>query len=216
MVLLASTENVSALTLGQADDFEDGTEQNWIWGRTGFGGPINVAGGFDGNYLQTESFGGDEDVPGVRMAIINRSQWTGDYNASGINMISLDAINEGPNFAFEDMAIRLAFSSNSASIGSGRVVTTQSFPVLRDAGWQHLEFDLTQLTAIAGSNVSEVMSSVTEARIISNSQISFIGEREIARLGIDNVTATVPEPSAALLLLAGLAMFGLGRRGRRR
>ncbi len=174
--------------------------------------------------METESFGGD-DAPGSRMAVINREQWTGDFIEAGIDAIHLDALNDGPNFAFEDMTIRLGFSSNSASIGSGRVVTTQGFPIARDAGWQQFQFDMNNLTAISGSSIPEVMSSVTEMRIISAAEPEFIGEQIIARMGIDNITAvstaTVPEPSMGwawwgiiVLVFNRLRLAGRTKRGK--
>ena len=141
------------------------------------------------------------------MALINREQWTGDFLAAGVSAIRLEAFNGGPNFAFQDMTIRLGFSSELASTGSGRVVTSQGFPVNRDDGWQQLEFDLNDLTPIAGSDPVEVMRSVSEMRIISAEDPLFIGDQFIARLGVDSITA-VPEPSAASHWLGGvIAMF---------
>lgn len=216
VLLLVSSGNVFAIEAGQVDDFGDGTEQNWIWGRSGFGGPIAISGGIDGSiYLETESFGGG-DSPGSRMALINREQWTGDFSSAGISSIRMDALNDGPNFAFEDMMLRIGFSSKSASVGSGRVVTSEAFLVARDAGWQQIEFDLGQLTAIAGSNINEVMSSVSEMRILSTAEPLFIGDQVIARLGVDNIAAvTVPEPSTCPAWFA-LVAFALRRVSRTR
>lgn len=202
-----------AITVGQTDDFQDGTTKQWAWGRTGFGAPENVSGGQGGAsdlYMQNESFGGD-DAPGTRMTIFNRDQWIGDYLGQGISAINLDAINLGPNFAFKDMNLRLAFSSNTALVGGGRVVTSSSFLLERDAGWQSLTFDLSpsSLTPLAGSVVTEVMSSVSEVRIISAEQPSFIGDQFIARLGVDNISA-LPEPSS-LALLAMCLSLGFSR-----
>lgn len=205
-----------AIELGHIDDFEDGTEQNWIWGRGGFGGPVAISGGQQGSiYLETESFGGD-DAPGSRMAIINREQWTGDFLAAGVHAIRLDAFNDGPNFAFADLALRIGFSSESASIGSGRVVTTDVFRLARGDGWQTFEFDLTDLTSIAGSDAREVLSSVSEMRIISAEEPRFIGDQFIARLGLDNIAAVaVPEPNSWDLSWASLLGFAVTLRQRR-
>jgi len=194
VISLSSCGVLAAVEVGQIDDFEDGTVQNWIWGRSNFGGPVVVTSEMS-TYLETESFGGG-DAPGSRMAILNRQQWTGDYLAAGVGAIRLNAINDGPNFAFEDLTVRLAFSSQSASIGSGRVVTNEGYLLSRGDGWQQLEFDLSELTGIAGSNVPEVMSSVSELRIISAENPEFIGDQIIARLGVDDISAVVvPEPT---------------------
>lgn len=211
LVLASGIHETCAVTIGQVSDFEDGTVQGWIWGRSGFGGPELQNGGPDGAtdvYLQTESFGGD-DAPGSRMALIQRGDWTGDFVGGGIGAIRLDASNLGPNFAFEDMVLRLAFSSTTASQGSGRVVTSMGFPLARDSGWQQLEFSLdpSDLSPIAGSDVMQVMSSVSEMRILSSTEPAFIGDQFAARLGLDNITAMpVPEPAFPIALIVALAM----------
>lgn len=207
--------SAGAVAIGQVDDFQDGSTQQWMWGRAGGGGPENIGGGQGGAadlYLQNESFGGD-DAPGSRMAIFNRGQWTGDFLAQGINAISLDAINLGPNFVYRDMNLRLAFSSNTALEGGGRVVTSTSFLLTRDSGWHHLVFDLDpgSLMPLAGSSVTEVMSAVSEMRIISAAQPMFTGDQFIARLGVDNISS-VPEPGTASLMVLGVAAGWVGRR----
>ena len=205
-----------AVVVGETDNFQDGSTENWRWGRDGFGGPENVDGGPTGAgdlYLQNESFGGG-DAPGSRMAIINRDQWSGDFISSGITAIRLDAINLGPNFAFEDINVRLSFSSQDALIGSGRVSTIDSFLLERNSGWQSLLFKLdptTDLTPLAGSNVMEVMSSVFEIRIISAEQPAFIGDQFTARLGVDNITA-LPEPSSLGMMILGISCGLIGKR----
>lgn len=197
-VVVATSRISVAIELGQVDDFEGGTELNWVWGRSGFGGPVAISGESLSTYLESESFGGD-DAPGSRMALLNREQWTGDYLAAGVSAIRLDALNDGPNFAFSDLTVRIAFSSNSASVGSGRVVSSEGYRLDRGDGWQTLEFDLTQLLPIEGSNVTEVMRSVSEIRIISANEPRFIGDQILARLGVDNISAgTVVVPEATL------------------
>ena len=113
------------------------------------------------------------------------------------------------------MHVRLAFSSSTALEGSGRVATTSSFLIERDTGWHHLTFDLSPaaITPLAGSNVVEVMSSVSEARIISADQPAFIGDQFIARLGVDNITAiTVPEPDASMLMGLSILLIAIPSR----
>lgn len=214
-----------AVSLSEFDDFEDGTVENWIWGRTGFGGPEVVMGGPDGendSYLQIESFGGS-DAPGTRMAAINREQWTGDFLAAGVKTIRMDAINLGPNFAFNDLTVRLAFSSTSATLGSGRVVTTVGHFLPQESGseWQEIEFSLdpmTDLTAVAGSDITEVMRSVSEMRILSSEEPSFLGDQFIARIGVDNIAVvSVPEPKSCMMLIVAATTFiQLVRRRRHR
>lgn len=216
--LICGTSATQAIELGQIDDFEDGTEQGWIWGRSGFGGPIAFSDESVSTYLETESFGGD-DAPGSRMALLNRDQWTGDYVTAGVSVIRLDALNDGPNFAFSDMTVRLAFFSETSSVGSGRVVTSEGFAIARDSGWQELEFNLDNLTPVEGSEVTEVMRSVSEMRIVSAVEPRFIGDQILARLGVDNITAgtaaVVPEPKMGIVWCVGFLLV-LQRQANRR
>lgn len=199
-----------AVTPGQVDDFENSTEMGWKWGISGYGGPESLddggPNGIGDGYLQTESFGGGDAV-GSRMVLINRDQWTGDY--AGVGSIRLDAANLGPNFAFKDMVVRIAFSSVTAPQGSGRVVTSAGLALPRDSGWQQMEFSLdpADLVGISGSDVTEVMTSVSEMRILSASEPRFIGDQFAARLAVDNITAVpVPEPTLPMMAIVAIAL----------
>lgn len=219
ILLLSFSHAAIAIEHGQVDDFEDGTEFNWIWGRSGFGGPVAIFDESMSTYLETESFGGD-DAPGSRMALLNREQWAGDYFAAGVDAIRLDALNDGPNFAFSDLTVRIAFSSETASVGSGRVVTSEGYELSRGEGWQQLEFDLAKLIPVQGSDVSEVMRTVSEMRIVSATEPRFIGDQILARLGVDNITASssiaVPEPDMGYWCVAFvIALLGGLRCSRR-
>ena len=71
---------VVAISLGQVDDFQDGTTQGWQGTP-----PINVSdsgpeGPGDRALLVSSSGGGG---PGSRLITYNRSQWKGDWIASG-------------------------------------------------------------------------------------------------------------------------------------
>ena len=74
-----------AITLGQIDDFEDGSTANWFTqgGSVTFTN-INNAGpmGAGDNALNA-------DVP-ARLVITNETQWAGNYVAARVTQISLD------------------------------------------------------------------------------------------------------------------------------
>ena len=69
---------------------------------------------------------------------------------------------------------------------------------------------LSSLVPIAGSNVADVMSNVTEMRILSAQNPEFIGDQVVARLGVDNITA-LPEPGTFALVFLG-AWIGVASR----
>src|SRR5688572_6977853 len=88
---LSLVATAGAITLGQIDDFQDGTPQGWQ-GAT----PQNVGGGQGGasdRYLRVVSTGGFGQ--GSHMATFNTAQWSGDYTAAGVTSVAADFKNEG-------------------------------------------------------------------------------------------------------------------------
>jgi hypothetical protein len=90
--LLLPTAVVADPLVGQIDTFEDGTIQNWHVGMDAppAARPANIASGGPGgagdNYLRLTALGGNG--PSSKLSVINNSQWTGNYLASGVNAIS--------------------------------------------------------------------------------------------------------------------------------
>src|SRR5258706_2983860 len=91
-LLVAMPLTTQAVTLGQIDDFQDGSAQNW---QTGVGPVANVANGgpagIGDHYMQTVStgrFGSDS-----RLTVFNTSQWQGDYIDAGITTLTMDLNN---------------------------------------------------------------------------------------------------------------------------
>ena len=88
--------SVCAQTVGQIDDFEDGTTQGWVVGLFGAtppnpptneptGGPAGV----DDNFLQYASTG--TSGAGSKMIIQNvDSRWLGDFTTAGVVRIKMD------------------------------------------------------------------------------------------------------------------------------
>ena len=200
LILIATSLTARAVTLGQVDDFQDGTAQNW---RIGVGPVGNVAnGGPTGagdRYIQYTSTGGF----GVqsRMIVFNDSQWTGNYLGSGTTSIALDLA----NFGAQSLSVRLAFRDTD---GSGYSATTP-FSLAADSQWHHTAFTLTagNFTAIGSPSVSfnDLLTSFTgQLRILSSSSPSLLGDPVAATLGIDNVQA-IPEPSS--FMMVGIALL---------
>jgi hypothetical protein len=201
LLLAAAPLTTNALTLGQIDDFEDGTTQNW---GTGVGPASNISnGGPNGsgdNYLQYASFGGFG--ANGRMIVFNSSQWQGNFNSAGITGIAMDL----NNFSSRALSMRIAFFVNS---GTG-FVTTTPFSLGANSGWQHVTFALTaaNFTTIGSpGSFNALLSNFTgQLRILDSSSPSLLGDSVSATLGIDNVQA-IPEPSTFLMVGVGFLLL---------
>lgn len=216
--LLFHPSFASALSIGQIDNFEDGTTQNWAVGLLGFphpAPPTNVPtggpGGIDDNFLLLTSVGGGG--AGSKLTAVNfGAQWAGDYIGTGIGTISM-AVN---NLGLSDLTLRLLFSD--PTVGPPSNYAFSSTPVLLAAGsgWTTISFSIApgDLTAGLGT-ASGALTNATELRLYHSAAAAFPGEAIAAQLGVDNITAlaggaAVPEPSAFFLLGFGfLALLGL-------
>ena len=102
-----------AITIGQVDDFEDGTVMGWIEGPTSpnptanipTGGPAGVADAYNEN-ISSGGFGA-----GGRQVMFNSSQWSGDYLSEGVTLIRADMA----NFGQSALAMRVAFGQGPAA-----------------------------------------------------------------------------------------------------
>ncbi len=210
LVLMMCPGEVAAVTLGQFDDFEDGTTQNWLVSLLGAphpAPPANVPGGgpagVDDNYLQLTSIGGGG--AGSRLTVINVSQWAGDYLAAGVQGISMDL----RNLSNADLSLRLAFNDAAAGPPANVAVSSAPFSLAAGGGWTSAYFPIApgDLTAILG-DASLALSGATELRLFHGAATGFPGEPIVSQLGVDNIralSAPVPEPSTGLLLGIGVA-----------
>ena len=210
-----------ALTLGQFDDFEDGTTQGWTVGLQGAphpAPPVNIAdggpGGAHDNDLRLTSVGGQG--PGSRLSAINVTQWAGDYLSEGVHFLGMDLRNLGAT----DLSLRLLFADPTG--GPPANVAISSDPILLGAGgaWTRVYFaiDPSDLTPILGS-AHDALSGATELRLFHGAGTAFPPDPIAAQLGVDNITAlasvpAVPEPSTWCLLAAGVGLLASWRRKR--
>ena len=97
LVVLGLASGAPAVTLDQADDFQDGTTQGWHTGAANPNPPSEVAdGGPDGDgdgFLRIE--GNGQDGAGGNLVAFNTAQWSGDYLAAGVGEIRADLRNLG-------------------------------------------------------------------------------------------------------------------------
>jgi len=180
--------SVCAQTVGQVDDFEDGTVQGWILGpfatppnpptNQTTGGPAGV----NDNFLQYSSTG-INGTQGSKMIILNQdARWTGDFTGAGIVRIKMDVRVSGA-----DLDLRVALTGSG-----GRISTTNAVTVTAGSGWASIIIPIESAdmeTVPGGSSVSGTLADVTEMRILSNPSPSFLGETIAATLDIDNIEA---------------------------
>jgi hypothetical protein len=211
----AVAPEASAVTLGQVDDFEDGTTQGWVINLLGSSTPAgavptNVStggpGGAGDHYLRLSSIGGRG--AGSRLVGINLTQWACNFLTQNVLGISASVINLGAT----DLSLRLYVEDSGSGSEMNTAISTQAISLPSGSGWTHVVFPTTAdaLTALTGS-ASTALSNVTELRILHSLTAAFPGEVIVAQLGIDNFTA-VPEPGTGLL--AGLGLVALAARGR--
>lgn len=226
--LLHASLPASAVVVGQVDTFESGTTEGWFSGGGPVGGaspvpPANVftggPGGLDDNFLRVVASG--DLGPGGRLTVINISQWAGNYIDAGIGSIQLDLNNLGAS----DLYLRLLFSDPFPGAPTNIALSAAPVFIPGGSGWVNEVFSIGpgDLTSVLGT-VSDALANATELRIFHSPTATFPGERIVASLGIDNITAvagptvspptTVPEPSTLLLSCLALALIAMGlRRG---
>ena len=204
-----------AIMLGQIDDFQDGTTQNWNGAAPS---PLNIsAGGPAGSgdrFLEVESgsFGG-----GPRLLTFNDTQWTGDFVTAGVDDVAMDLKNLGS----ASLSIRIALQQSSASSGSPGYVSTTAFSLAADGNWHHATFliDAADLTGLNGAGpLSTFLTSISDFRLLSANSPALVGDPISGQFGVDNIQALgVPEPSGILAALLGIVcLIGFARRARAR
>ena len=199
---LLAAGSLAQITLGQVDDFEDGTVMGWGGGTTitnqANGGPL----GAGDNFLQVQSFGGIGG--GSRWAAFNDLQWTGNYLAAGVTAVSLHMRNLGNN----PLDIRLVAFDFTGGDNRWTSTVSQSLPV--GGGWQWMTFSLAQadLTLVQGTTTyADLITDVD--RLMFRHQAGAPdaqGDPIAALAGMDNITA-VPEPASLVALGIGALLL---------
>jgi len=205
-----SCASLHAVILGQVDDFQDGTTMGWVHGSLASPNPpSNVAdagpGGVGDNALLNQATG--VGGPGSRMTMLNQTQWSGDYIATGVTEISM-MLRAAPG-PFDILDMRVGFES-----GFGNRYVSDSFTLPSDGFWYEASFDISPaaLTQVGGGmSATDVLSAVFEMRILSASTPSWQGDLSLANLFVDNIVA-VPEPSVVPPLIFACALLALRRR----
>jgi len=220
-LLLLQSGTARAISVGQLDNFEDGTLQDWRMGipsvTTSFmknitdGGPAGVG----DSYLEVTA---DSTVSagGSRLTFFNRLQWTGDYTAAGITAIAMDLKNFNPSEALNmRLAINGGFGPSSGMTG-GVFTSAASISLDSGSGWTRAVFsllpgDLIPISGGVGGNttgndVQATLANVLELRLLNSASPDWSGLRTTATLGVDNIHA-VPLPPALALFGSGLVVL---------
>lgn len=227
LLLLACPGLAGAFPLGNLDDFEDGTTENWVVGLLGMvhpAPPINIAnGGPDGdgdNYLRLTSVAGA--AAGSRLVIINEDQWAGDYSIPDDSPIDRYVIQGWVNnFINNDLFLRVLLE-NPMGAPPTDIAISGAVMVPAGSGWVPFEIPLgtDDLTVLAGS-LDALLSNVTAIRLLHSQGGAFPGEPIVLEIGFDDLLATgividFPESGTFVLMLIGLAALGALRMQRRR
>ncbi len=204
--LIACAGPAAALSLGMVDTFEAGADAGWAAGPAIIVPPTVVpnggAGGAGDGYLAVVALGGAG--ANSRLAVIAGAQWAGDYLAAGVNRITMDVSNLGST----PLHLRLWLAGPPGA----SAVSSQAVALAAGADWTAVSFAL-DTSALQGQ-VAATLGDVRQLRLFHATAPAFPGAAVVGTLGLDNVTA-VPEPAAAWLTLAGLAVIA-GSRWRRR
>ncbi len=187
IALLLTPALAAAITLGQVDDFQDGTLQGWASGAPNPTPPVNVSGAGPGGagdraMIATATGGGG---PGSRLVVFNRDQWTGDYLAAGVNAIGLDLLNLGAS----ELAIRVVLR------GPGNTYATAQAAILPAGGGAYRRLALSllpedlELVGFGAGDVMATLGGVTELRILHSAFPASTGDVVSGQAAVDNVTA---------------------------
>ena len=223
-LLLLPSGAARAISVGQIDNFEDGTLQGWRMGTTTVtaehmtnitdGGPA----GAGDNFLQVTSHEthGTTSGGGNRLTFFNRLQWTGDYTAAGITAIAMDLKNISSS---EILNMRLAINGGfgpSFDFTGGVFTTSASISLNSGSDWTRAVFsllpgDLIPISGGTGGNttgndVQATLANVLELRLLNSASPDWSGLPIAATLGVDNIHA-VPLPPALALFGSGLVVL---------
>jgi hypothetical protein len=218
LMMLALAASLPAVTVGQIDTFQDGTTMGWHVPGASPNPPANVPnGGPTGAgdaYLQLVATG--VAGPGGRLAVLNTSQWTGDYLTAGITAIRMDVNNFGP----DDLFLRLLFEDfDMPGPPANLALSANAIFVPANSGWMTILFPISPSDLVVDTfgTVTGALMETDTLRIFHNPQPTFPGPGVgiplvNATLGVDNMSATaaIPEPGTVALLSGGLLLL-IGR-----
>ncbi|MEM6638758.1 MAG: hypothetical protein AAF610_02555 [Pseudomonadota bacterium] len=135
--------------------------------------------------------------PGSRQVILNESDWIGDFVAAGVSRVRLKAAASGE----ANVALRIG-------VTDGDTCFVSSDPVLLDSGspgpggLETITFELSEdaMTEVLGNNcgfgnndLATVLTGVTQFRLLSAENVSWLGDNIASEFQIDDVEALGPD-----------------------
>lgn len=188
-VLLGPSQMAFSITLGQVDDFQDGTTQGWSEGPGSPNPPFNnTNGGPEGigdHSLRNISSG--SGFSGSKMVMFNDAQWTGDYTAAGVDQISMLMRADSSG---SDLIMRVAIQG---ALGSRYVTDSPfAFNLANDDAYHPVVFNLNaaEMVRVRGTqSLADVLLNVTTMRILHATAPAWRGGSIPATLDVDNITA---------------------------
>lgn len=171
-----------AIVLGQIDDFQNGTLNNW---RGGFPGPEVVPDdgpqGVADQYMRQMA----DAISPPHLAVTNDVQWAGDYITEGVNVLQVHLRNEGKT----ELEIRATLTSSTTN----RWTSTKAFMLPPDGRWYKANFPLREsdLTRTAGTQSYATFMSFVPTLLFRHDSgtPSHQPEPVVGTMGLDNITA---------------------------
>jgi autotransporter-associated beta strand protein len=186
-----SSTAARAVVLGQIDNFQDGSVENWAGGDTLSNIPTGGPAGSGDKYLLIAT-NGNPGGAGSHLATDNTVQWAGNYQAAGITDISVDLL--------DPIATPLPMRIVLFGPTGGRWESIVADTVPADDLWHQEVFSLAQtdLVNVSGSDsYAATIAGATRLMIRYDPTASAGGATITGSVGIDNITAG-PVPIATL------------------
>jgi len=197
--LLISSITFAQVVANQVDDFESSLD-NWTVGNSSVaanqisrptdGGPNGVGDAYF-SYVTT----GNANGAGSRMIVLSRNaQWSGDFIEQGIVAIKMDV-----RAITGNLTLRIGLSDEPTTSVGTQMVTTTPVVVTAGSGWQSVTIpiqpsDFTVIAGGTGLSPEQVLTSVYEMRILSNTTTNpvlfWLGETGARRMDLDNISAS--------------------------
>jgi hypothetical protein len=176
------------ITVGQVDDFQDGTTESWLGAQVEAVADAGPNGAGD-TALRASATGSPFGANGKLIVYNDTDAWTGSWTAAGVAQISLDVRN--PNALPLVMRLAIAGPDGFMGGGGGDVHATDGIEIAADNAWHSITFDVLadDFTALTTQypDVSLALADVTHFRVLHHPDHSFIGEAVDADFLIDNI-----------------------------
>jgi hypothetical protein len=203
ITLFAAAPAARAVVSTEVDTFQDGTTEGW----TGGASPTNIASGGPAGagdkYLRLSANFSN-------MASYNFTQWSGNYTGAGVMDIGVDLMDQPGS---DPASIRLVIFGPTLS----RWTSVNPVAVPADGVWRHFVFSLrpADMVNVFATSDTYAQTLASADRLMFRHDVDAPtagGTPFTGSIGIDNVTAIVPEP-ASIALLAPVSLI-LARRRR--